>query len=124
MQSVNKIQSGDTGRRVLSVRNLVKDFPIRRGIIFDHVIAHVRAVAGVSFELEPGETYSWRVDQVGADGAIERGRVRNFTTSLGFTVIDDFESYTDNDAEGEAALHLGWTAIGDRDRVYMPVAGR
>ena len=41
---------------VLSVSKLVKDFPIRRGIIFDHVVANVRAVADVSFDLRSGET--------------------------------------------------------------------
>lgn len=41
---------------VLSVRNLVKDFPIRGGLIFDRAVAHVRAVADISFDLAPGET--------------------------------------------------------------------
>ena len=41
---------------VLSVSKLVKDFPIRRGIIFDHVVGNVRAVSDVSFELGSGET--------------------------------------------------------------------
>jgi peptide/nickel transport system ATP-binding protein/oligopeptide transport system ATP-binding protein len=41
---------------ILSVRNLVKDFPIRAGIIFDRTIGHVRAVSDVSFDLRKGET--------------------------------------------------------------------
>ncbi|WP_378941408.1 ABC transporter ATP-binding protein [Mesorhizobium sp. ANAO-SY3R2] len=40
----------------LSVRNLVKDFPVRGGLIFDRAVAHVRAVADVSFDLARGET--------------------------------------------------------------------
>jgi peptide/nickel transport system ATP-binding protein/oligopeptide transport system ATP-binding protein len=51
-----KVNSNGTEQQVLSVRNLVKDFPIRKGIIFDHVVANVRAVADVSFDLRPGET--------------------------------------------------------------------
>jgi peptide/nickel transport system ATP-binding protein/oligopeptide transport system ATP-binding protein len=43
-------------KNVLKVSRLVKDFPIRTGIIFDHVVAHIRAVADVSFELNAGET--------------------------------------------------------------------
>jgi peptide/nickel transport system ATP-binding protein/oligopeptide transport system ATP-binding protein len=43
-------------RNVLSVKRLIKDFPIRKGIIFDHVVANVRAVADVSFNLKAGET--------------------------------------------------------------------
>jgi oligopeptide/dipeptide ABC transporter ATP-binding protein len=41
---------------ILSVRNLVKDFPIRAGIVFDRTIGHVRAVSDVSFDLRKGET--------------------------------------------------------------------
>ncbi len=40
----------------LSVRNLVKDFPVRGGLILDRAVAHVRAVADVSFDLPAGET--------------------------------------------------------------------
>ena len=56
IQGKNQEHSKGTQQQVLSVRNLVKDFPIRRGIIFDHVVANVRAVADVSFDLNPGET--------------------------------------------------------------------
>jgi len=52
--------SGPSARRqsepILSVRNLVKDFPIRAGIVFDRTIGHVRAVSDVSFDLCKGET--------------------------------------------------------------------
>ena len=52
--------SGPSARRqsepILSVRNLVKDFPIRAGIVFDRTIGHVRAVSDVSFDLRKGET--------------------------------------------------------------------
>lgn len=41
---------------ILSVRDLVKHFPITRGVMFRRTIGHVRAVDGVSFDLYPGET--------------------------------------------------------------------
>jgi peptide/nickel transport system ATP-binding protein/oligopeptide transport system ATP-binding protein len=41
---------------ILSVRHVVKDFPIRAGIVFDRTIGHVRAVSDVSFDLHKGET--------------------------------------------------------------------
>jgi oligopeptide transport system ATP-binding protein len=41
---------------ILQVRDLVKYFPVRVGVLFKHTIGHVRAVDGVSFDLRPGET--------------------------------------------------------------------
>jgi oligopeptide/dipeptide ABC transporter ATP-binding protein len=41
---------------VLSVRRLVKAFPVRRGVVFDRTVAEVRAVADVSLDLARGET--------------------------------------------------------------------
>jgi oligopeptide transport system ATP-binding protein len=41
---------------LVRVRDLVKHFPITRGIIFQRKIGAVRAVDGVSFEIERGET--------------------------------------------------------------------
>ena len=41
---------------ILEVEGLVKDFPVRGGILFDRTVATVRAVAGVSLTLKAGET--------------------------------------------------------------------
>jgi oligopeptide transport system ATP-binding protein len=41
---------------LLEVRDLVKHFPIKTGVIFDHEIGRVRAVDGVSFNVREGET--------------------------------------------------------------------
>ncbi|MBN2314009.1 MAG: hypothetical protein JXM79_08770 [Sedimentisphaerales bacterium] len=45
-------------------------------------------------------TYYWRVDEVG-QGKTVKGPVWTFVTAA-FIAVDDFESYTDNDLEGEA----------------------
>ncbi|MDI6029025.1 ATP-binding cassette domain-containing protein [Corticibacterium sp. UT-5YL-CI-8] len=41
---------------VLEVVDLVKDYPVKGGLVFDRVVAHVQAVAGISFTLNAGET--------------------------------------------------------------------
>ncbi len=48
-----------------------------------------------------GGPYFWRVDEYNTDGTISKGRVWSFTIS-DFILVDNFESYTDNDAENEA----------------------
>ncbi|MDA3937251.1 MAG: dipeptide ABC transporter ATP-binding protein [Actinomycetota bacterium] len=41
---------------LLKVENLVKHFPVEQGVILSRVGAHVKAVDGVSFEVDQGET--------------------------------------------------------------------
>ena len=49
---------------------------------------------------EPDTTYYWRVDEVYAGSTVE-GPIWTFTVGV-FLLVDDFESYTDDDAAGEA----------------------
>jgi len=51
--------------------------------------------------LEAGMSYYWRVDEVDAQGNTAKGPIWIFTTGS-FLLVDDFESYTDDDAAGEA----------------------
>jgi peptide/nickel transport system ATP-binding protein len=46
--------AGTNGTPLLAVRDLVKHFPIRKGL-FSHVVGQVRAVDGVSFDVARGE---------------------------------------------------------------------
>lgn len=41
---------------LLQVKDLVKHFPIKQGILFKRTVGHVQAVDGVTFDLYPGET--------------------------------------------------------------------
>jgi oligopeptide transport system ATP-binding protein len=41
---------------LLAVSDLKVHFPIRRGLLFDRTVGHVKAVDGVSFEIEEGQT--------------------------------------------------------------------
>ncbi|MBN2314505.1 MAG: LamG domain-containing protein [Sedimentisphaerales bacterium] len=51
--------------------------------------------------LEANTTYYWRVDEVKAQGNTLKGPIWIFTTGS-YLLVEDFESYTDNDADGEA----------------------
>jgi hypothetical protein len=48
-----------------------------------------------------GGPYYWRVDENNTDGTVTKGRVWSFTVA-DFVLVDDIESYTDNDADNEA----------------------
>ena len=48
-----------------------------------------------------GGPYYWRIDENNTDGTVTKGRVWAFTVA-DFILVDDFESYTDNDADNEA----------------------
>ncbi len=50
------MSADSNGRPIMEVIDLVKHFPITRGVIFQRQIGAVRAVDGVSFDIYPGET--------------------------------------------------------------------
>ncbi|WP_340110524.1 ABC transporter ATP-binding protein [Pikeienuella sp. HZG-20] len=48
--------AGTQAAPILTVHNLVKDFPVQRSLVTSRPTAFVRAVSDVSFEIMPGET--------------------------------------------------------------------
>ena len=44
------------GEPLVEVRDLVKHFPIKKGLLFDRQVGAVQAVDGVSFDVIEGET--------------------------------------------------------------------
>src|SRR6266568_4015388 len=48
--------AGVVSASLLEVRDLVRHFPVRRGLVFPREIGRVRAVDGISFTLARGET--------------------------------------------------------------------
>ena len=44
------------GEPLLEVTDLVKHFPIKRGLLIDREVDQVRAVDGISFSVDRGET--------------------------------------------------------------------
>jgi hypothetical protein len=64
--------------------------------------------------LEADTTYYWRVDAVDAQGNTAKGPIWIFTTGA-FLLVEDFESYTDNDADGEAVWQTWIDGFGVAD---------
>ncbi len=50
-------RTGAPGQVLVEVRDLEVYFPIKRGVIFDRTVGHVRAVDGVDLTIRRGETY-------------------------------------------------------------------
>jgi len=48
----------ENGKVILQVRNLVKHFPITKGILIQKQVGAVHAVDGISFDVRRGETFS------------------------------------------------------------------
>jgi len=63
--------------------------------------------------LEPDTTYYWRIDEV-YNGNSVKGPVWFFTTGA-FLLVEDFESYTDDDAAGEAIWQIWVDGFGVAD---------
>jgi len=55
-QSTTNGGSSQSGEPLLVVQNLKKWFPIKKGILIDRTVDHVKAVDDVSFEIYPGKT--------------------------------------------------------------------
>ena len=64
--------------------------------------------------LEADTTYYWRVDEVDDQGNVLTGPLWIFTTGS-FLLVDDFESYTDDDAAGEAIWQIWLDGFGVAD---------
>jgi hypothetical protein len=78
-----------------AVRNATTDSPESKGSV---------ALDAESYDpglLDADTCYYWRVDEVDGQGNTAKGPLWIFTTGA-FLLIDDFESYTDNDTAGEA----------------------
>jgi oligopeptide transport system ATP-binding protein len=51
-----RVPAQRTGDPILQVRDLVKHYPIRRGVVFKQTVGQVKAVDGVSLDLFAGDT--------------------------------------------------------------------
>jgi oligopeptide transport system ATP-binding protein len=76
-----------TSPPLVEVRDLVKHFPVRRGILQRQVGA-VRAVDGVSFQIHPGETLGLVGESGSGKSTLARTIIRLFDPTEGSVVFD------------------------------------
>ena len=96
--------TGSGPEPLVEVRNLVKHFPIRRGVIFQRQVGEVKAVDGVSFDVMRGET----LGLVGETGCGKSTTARLIVRLLDPTsgeVRFDGEEISARKGEGLKALH-------------------
>jgi len=92
------------GAPLVQVHDLVKHFPITQGIVFQRQIGAVKAVDGVSFEVERGET----LGLVGETGCGKSTTARLLVRLLDPTsgqIVFDGEDISKRKGDGLKALH-------------------
>jgi oligopeptide/dipeptide ABC transporter ATP-binding protein len=96
--------SATNGTPLIEVRDLVKHFPITKGIIIQHKVGAVQAVDGVSFDVVKGET----LGLVGETGCGKSTTARLMVRLLDPTsgqILFEGEDIAERKGEGLKALH-------------------
>src|SRR5438552_2307503 len=76
-------------KTLVDVRDLKMHFPLTRGIIFQKVVGHVRAVDGVSFSIEKGQTLGLVGESGSGKTTIGRTIVRLYKPTTGQILFGD-----------------------------------
>jgi len=77
-----------TAESLLSVSGLKVHFPIRKGLIFDRTVGHVRAVDGVDLEVPRGRTYGLVGESGCGKSTLGRALLRLEELTAGSVVFD------------------------------------
>src|SRR5215813_676811 len=75
-------------KTLVDVRDLKMYFPLTRGIIFQRVIGYVRAVDGISFSIERGQTIGLVGESGSGKTTIGRTIVRLYKPTSGEMIFD------------------------------------
>ena len=76
-------------KTLVDIRDLKMHFPLTRGIIFQRVVGHVRAVDGVSFSIEQGQTLGLVGESGSGKTTIGRSIVRLYKRTGGQILFGD-----------------------------------
>jgi len=86
--STDPVTEQPQGDPLLSVRGLKVHFPIRRGIVFDRTIGHVKAVDGVDLDVQRGQTYGLVGESGCGKSTLGRAILRLIEPTAGAVVFD------------------------------------
>src|SRR6266571_3190160 len=75
-------------KTLVDVRDLKMHFPLTRGIIFQRVVGHVRAVDGVSFSIEKGQTLGLVGESGSGKTTIGRTIIRLYKPTAGQIIFE------------------------------------
>ena len=84
---------------LVRVEELTKHFPITSGIIFDRVVGAVRAVDGVSFEIQKGETLGLVGESGCGKTTVGRTLLGLYPATSGRSIIDNLSVHESTGAE-------------------------
>src|SRR6266849_5056727 len=74
---------------LVDIRDLKMHFPLTRGIILQRVVGHVRAVDGVSFSIERGQTMGLVGESGSGKTTIGRTLIRLYKPTSGQVLFKD-----------------------------------
>ena len=92
------VDTAVASKTLIDVRDLKMHFPLTQGIIFQHVVGYVRAVDGISFNIERGQTLGLVGESGSGKTTIGRTIVRLYKPTTGQILFGDKDLAT---MEGE-----------------------
>src|SRR6516225_5867811 len=83
------VETAVASKTLLDVRDLKMHFPLTQGIVFQRVIGYVRAVDGISFSIERGQTLGLVGESGSGKTTIGRTIVRLYKPTAGKILFGD-----------------------------------